>query len=73
MSFQLSAAQITDYNKDGYLVVKNFLDANEISKLQQIAFDDGAMRKHAFDLNDRQGKKQNSHFGTSQVMMHTAY
>ncbi len=57
MSFQLSAAQITDYNKDGYLVVKNFLDANEISKLQQIAFDDGAMRKHAFDLNDQAGKK----------------
>ncbi|MBK8143212.1 MAG: phytanoyl-CoA dioxygenase family protein [Chitinophagaceae bacterium] len=57
MSFQLSAAQITDYNKDGYLVVKNFLDANEINKLQQIAFDDGAMRKHAFDLNDQAGKK----------------
>ena len=57
MSFQLSAAQITDYNKEGFLVVKNFLDANEINKLQQIAFDDGAMRKHAFDLNDQAGKK----------------
>lgn len=45
------------YHRDGYVIVKNFLVADEIHKLQQIAFTDGTMRKHAFDLNDQAGKK----------------
>lgn len=50
-------AQIEAYSNEGYLIIRNFLNTEEVTKLQQIAFDDGAMRKHAFDLNDQAGKK----------------
>ncbi len=56
-NFNLTAAQIITYQKDGCLVVKDFLSIEEVKKLQDIAFDDGVMRKHAFDLNDQTGKK----------------
>ena len=53
----LTAAQIATYHKDGCLVVRDFLNKEEVKKLQDIAFEDGVMRKHAFDLNDQTGKK----------------
>lgn len=56
-SFQLTTDQINDYNRNGYIIVKNYLSEPEVEKLQQIAFADGAMRRHAFDLNDQSGKK----------------
>ena len=56
-NFQLTAEQIVDYCMDGYVIVKDFLSAEEVKKLQAIAFEDGVMRKHAFDLNDQTGKK----------------
>jgi len=56
-NFTLSAAQIATYHKDGCLVVRDFLNKEEVKKLQDIAFEDGVMRKHAFDLNDQTGKK----------------
>jgi len=56
-NFNLTNEQIASYQRDGYLVVKNFLSNEEIKKLQAIAFEDGVMRKHAFDLNDQTGKK----------------
>jgi len=56
-NFKLTAAQIATYQKDGCLVVKDFLSNEEVTKLQDIAFEDGVMRKHAFDLNDQTGKK----------------
>ncbi|HEX6845575.1 MAG TPA: phytanoyl-CoA dioxygenase family protein, partial [Chitinophagaceae bacterium] len=39
------------------LIAEKFLNKKEIKKLQAIAFEDGVMRKHAFDLNDQTGKK----------------
>ena len=56
-NFNLTAAEIATYHKDGCLVVKDFLSNEEVKKLQDIAFEDGVMRKHAFDLNDQTGKK----------------
>jgi len=56
-NFQLTAEQMVNYHTDGYVIVKNFLNEKEVKKLQDIAFDDGLMRKHAFDLNDQSGKK----------------
>jgi phytanoyl-CoA hydroxylase len=56
-TFNLTAAQIATYHEDGCLVVKDFLSNEEVKKLQDIAFEDGVMRKHAFDLNDQTGKK----------------
>src|SRR5580692_10458999 len=52
-----TAAQIADYNRDGYLLVKDFCSQPEINKLYQTALEDDAMRKNALDLNDQSGKK----------------
>lgn len=56
-NFQLSPQQIQRYKRDGFLIVKNFLQEKEISKLYAIATGDDTLRKHAFDLNDQAGKK----------------
>ena len=53
----LTAQQISDYNRDGYLVVNNFCNAEEIDRLYSTALNDDAMRKNALDLNDQSGKK----------------
>jgi ectoine hydroxylase-related dioxygenase (phytanoyl-CoA dioxygenase family) len=53
----LTAAQIAEYNRDGYLLVKNFCSKEEIDKLYKTAIEDDAMRKNALDLNDLSGKK----------------
>ena len=50
-------AQIADYNRDGYLLVKDFCSQPEIDKLYRTALEDDAMRKNALDLNDQSGKK----------------
>ena len=55
--FQLTQQQISDYHRDGYLIVPNFLNDEEISKLYKIATNDETLQKHAFDLNDQSGKK----------------
>ena len=55
--FQLTQQQIADYHRDGYLIVPNFLNDEEISKLYKIATNDETLQKHAFDLNDQSGKK----------------
>src|SRR3977135_3007026 len=58
MSFKpFTAGQIADYNRDGYLLVKNFCSRPEIDKLYKTALEDDAMRKNALDLNDESGKK----------------
>jgi ectoine hydroxylase-related dioxygenase (phytanoyl-CoA dioxygenase family) len=53
----LTAQQISDYNHDGYLIVKNFCNAEEIDRLYSTALNDDAMRQNALDLNDQNGKK----------------
>jgi phytanoyl-CoA hydroxylase len=57
MDFQLSPQQIADYHHYGYLIVKEFLSAEEINKLYAIATEDQVLLDHAFDLNDQSGKK----------------
>lgn len=56
-NFQLTNEQVADYNRDGYVIVRNFLQPEEVKKLYSIAIEDNAMRKHSFDLNDQTGKK----------------
>src|SRR5688572_10925050 len=56
-TFKLKKSQIEDYHRDGYIIVKKFLKPKEVKKLYNIAVEDGAMRRHAFDLNDQTGKK----------------
>jgi len=55
--FQITQQQQADYDRDGYIIVKDFLSAAEIGKLYGIATGDDLLRKHAFDLNDQTGKK----------------
>lgn len=55
--FQLTPQNIADYQKDGYVIIKNFLQAEEVNKLYKIATGDDTLQKHAFDLNDQSGKK----------------
>ncbi|WP_426667815.1 phytanoyl-CoA dioxygenase family protein [Mucilaginibacter sp. McL0603] len=52
-----SAAQIANYNRDGYLLVKGFCSKAETDKLYKTAIEDEAMSKNALDLNDLSGKK----------------
>ena len=56
-NFQLSRQQIESYKKDGFVIVRNFLQEREINKLYAIATGDDTLHKHAFDLNDQSGKK----------------
>src|SRR5579872_6433021 len=53
----ITPEQLADYDRDGYLLVKNFCTLDEIQKLYSTAIEDDAMRKNALDLNDQQGKK----------------
>lgn len=57
MSFSLTSAQIDTYDRDGYLVLKNFFSKDEVDKMYHTALADDAMRKNALDLNDQTGKK----------------
>ena len=53
----ISAAQKAQYEKDGYLIVPNFLKKEETNVLYGLATGDDTMKTHAFDLNDQSGKK----------------
>jgi ectoine hydroxylase-related dioxygenase (phytanoyl-CoA dioxygenase family) len=54
---RLSPDQITNYHRDGYLILKNFFSRDEVDKMYATALEDDAMRKNALDLNDQTGKK----------------
>jgi ectoine hydroxylase-related dioxygenase (phytanoyl-CoA dioxygenase family) len=53
----LTAADKEKYDQDGYLIVKNFLHAEEVSLLYGLATADTVLRNNAFDLNDQTGKR----------------
>lgn len=54
---KLTEAQIAQYHKEGYLIVKKFCSKEETDKLYATALHDDAMAKNALDLNDQSGKK----------------
>lgn len=56
-NLQLDRQQLADYNRDGYLIFRDFLTPEEIAKLYGIATGDATLSKHAFDLNDLTGKR----------------
>ena len=57
MSSLLSPQQIAAYQRDGYIIVKNFCSKQEVDKMYSTALEDKAMEKNALDLNDQRGKK----------------
>jgi phytanoyl-CoA hydroxylase len=53
----LTETQLKQYRENGFLIIPGFLSQEIMGKLQQVAFEDAVIRKHAFDLNDQGGKK----------------
>ncbi len=53
----LTDNDVAAFNRDGYLIVRNFIETAAIDKLYTIAHEDASMKNHAFDLNDQAGKK----------------
>ncbi|MBC7723118.1 MAG: phytanoyl-CoA dioxygenase family protein, partial [Pedobacter sp.] len=56
-SNQLSQSQIDTFNKEGYIVIKNFCNKKEIGKLYSSATGNDVMLKNAIDVDDKSGKK----------------
>jgi ectoine hydroxylase-related dioxygenase (phytanoyl-CoA dioxygenase family) len=52
----LTDAQKAQYEKDGYLIVKNFVSPEEAKLLYNIATSDDVLKNKAFDFNDQTGK-----------------
>src|SRR4051812_33689044 len=55
-NIQLSASQKTQYNTDGFLIIRNFLDAEEVFLLYDYATKDDVLLSNAWDFNDQSGK-----------------
>lgn len=53
----LTPAQIQQYNQEGYLIVRGFLNAEEVEKLYHVAIADSAASKNAINVNDSTGKR----------------
>ena len=52
----LTDAQKAQYENDGYLIVKNFVSAEEAKLLYDIATGDDVLKGKTFDFNDQSGK-----------------
>ena len=52
----VSATQKAQYDRDGYVIIKQFLSKDEVDLLYGLASGDNTMRNHAFDLNDQSGR-----------------
>jgi ectoine hydroxylase-related dioxygenase (phytanoyl-CoA dioxygenase family) len=53
---RLSASQKAQYDQDGYIIVRNFLDAPEVALLYGLATGDNVLRNNAFEFKDQSGK-----------------
>lgn len=52
----LNKEQINQYFEDGYLIVKGFLNVQEVERLFTTAIEDKIMSKNAINVNDSSGK-----------------
>jgi ectoine hydroxylase-related dioxygenase (phytanoyl-CoA dioxygenase family) len=53
----LTSEQKAQYERDGYLIIKSFVDQEEAELLYSLATADDTLRNNAFDLNDQNGKR----------------
>lgn len=51
----LTDEQINDFNRDGYVIAKGFYNNEEITRLQETAFNDENLYKNAWDKKDASG------------------
>lgn len=56
-SLNLTDLQKAEYNRDGFLIIKNFVNKAEAGLLYSLATGDDTLRNNAFDLNDQTGKR----------------
>lgn len=49
--------QVNSFFKDGFIIVKNFCNKEQINKLYTTAIEDKAMNNNAINTNDQSGKK----------------
>ena len=54
---KLTESQIKDFHRDGYLVIKEFCNKQEVDKLYTTAIEDSILTRNALDLSDLSGKK----------------
>ena len=57
LSKKLSESQIKDFHRDGFLVIREFCNKQEIDKLYTTAIEDSVLTRNALDLSDLSGKK----------------
>src|SRR4051812_17712812 len=55
----LTDSQLAQFAADGYLLVEGLLDGEEAALLRAAAKADAAIRRHAMDVADTQGRKTN--------------
>ena len=53
----LTSNQISEYHRNGYLILKGFFNSEEATKLYEIAIDDVAVSKNVINVNDSSGKR----------------
>jgi ectoine hydroxylase-related dioxygenase (phytanoyl-CoA dioxygenase family) len=56
MSYRLSDADVRNYMRDGYLIIRGFFSAEEVGKLYAIAVGDDVVREHATNVTDSSGR-----------------
>src|SRR3954467_7738494 len=56
-NIKVSPSQKALYDKDGYLIIRNFLDPEETALLYKHATGDDALLNNAWDFNDQSGKR----------------
>jgi len=52
----LTPQQKAQYEQDGYIIIREFLNSEQVALLYQLATQDSVMRSNAFDLTDQSGK-----------------
>ena len=57
MGFQISDAQIAQFHRDGYLLVKSLFDAEETRMMLSAARGDDTIDENAFNVTDAAGRK----------------
>jgi len=53
----LTSAQKAQYDRDGYLIIRKFVDNKEVELLYNLATADDTVSSNAFDLRDQDGKR----------------
>ena len=59
MAGPLSAEQIEEFHRDGYLFVEQLLDAEETRLLQESCCQDAVLQAHAMAVKDAAGRRTN--------------